>query len=108
VWLWNVFGDALYALERFPEAHEAYLNAARLETRDVRTNLNLGYSNAQLGNYQAALEAIARGLANDRMGIFRERLMEKQLQILTVVQAGQASEQEWLARRASRLASAGK
>jgi tetratricopeptide (TPR) repeat protein len=107
VWLWNVYGDALYALDRFQEAHEAYLKAAQLEPRDVRTNLNLGYSYSHLGNHQAALEAIARGMANDRTGIFRERLVEKQLQILTAVQTRSASEQEWLARRASRLASAG-
>ncbi len=103
VWLWNVYGDALYALERFDEAHGAYLSAAKLEPGDVRTNLNLGYSHGQAGDYAAALEALARGLANDRTGVFRDRLLQKQQQIAGMVQARYAGEQEWLMRRSARL-----
>ena len=105
VWLWNVYGDALYALERFDEAHQAYLSAIKLEPGDVRTNLNLGYSYGQLGDHAAALEALGRGLANDRTGAFRERLLQKQQQIAAMVQARYIAEQEWLARRAARLSS---
>lgn len=101
-WLWNVRGDALYALERFDEAHDAYLKAAKMDPADVRTNLNLAYSHAQLGDNNAALEAIVHGLANDT-GVFRDRLLEKQLQILTALRARQSEEQEWLARRAARI-----
>jgi tetratricopeptide (TPR) repeat protein len=103
VWLWNVYGDALYALERFTDAHEAYLKASRLEPADARTNLNLGYTFAQLGEPQSALEALGRGLAGDRGGLFQERLLRKQQQILASLQARFAEEQEWLARRAARV-----
>jgi len=51
----------------------------------------------------AALAAIARGLACDRAGVFRARLLEKQQQILALVSAKHTGEQEWLARRAARL-----
>ena len=105
VWLWNVHGDALYALGRFPEAHEAYLKAEQMESQDPRTLLNLGYSFAQKGELRAALESIGRGLAHDRGGVFRDRLIEKQQQILAALQSKFAAEQEWLARRAIRLGS---
>jgi tetratricopeptide (TPR) repeat protein len=103
VWLWNVSGDALFALERYVDAHEAYLKASRLEPGDVRTNLNLAYSHAQLGDLQSALEAIARGLLADRGGVFQERLLRKQQELLSAAQARFAEEQEWLARRAARI-----
>jgi hypothetical protein len=103
VWLWNVYGDALYALDRFTDAHDAYRKAEEMEPGDVRTCLNLAYSHAQLGDLSSALEALARGLANDRGGIFRERLLEKQHHILSLIQAGFVAEQEWLARRSARL-----
>jgi tetratricopeptide (TPR) repeat protein len=103
VWLWNVYGDALYALERYGDAHEAYLKASRLEPADARTNLNLGYTFAQLGDLRSALESLGRGLAGDRGGLFQERLVRKQQQILAAQQARFVEEQEWLARRAARM-----
>ena len=104
VWLWNVYGDALYALERYADAHEAYSKGARLEPSDARSNLNLGYTFAQLGDLKSAMEALARGLAGDRGGVFQERLLRKQQQILASLQARFTEEQEWLARRAARIA----
>ena len=105
VWLWNVYGDALYALDRFQEAHQAYRKAEAIEPEDVRTNLNLAYSHSQLGNDVAALQSIGKALAKDRGGLFRERLLEKQQQILVAARAQETAEQEWMARRAARLAS---
>ena len=103
-WLWNVLGDSLFALERYEEAHEAYLQAQRIDPKDVRTNLNLAYSYAEFGQYGEALEAAAAGLAADGAGVYRERLIEKQQQILAGIAGKWRSEQEWLARRASRMA----
>jgi tetratricopeptide (TPR) repeat protein len=104
VWLWNLYGDALYALERFDEAHEVYLKAEKLSPNDVRTALNLGYTYLQLGRPEQALAAIARGLAEDGSGQFRERLLQKQGEILAKLSEQFGRKQEWLSRRASRMA----
>ena len=103
VWLWNLLGDALYALRHFQEAHEIYLKAEALSPNDVRTALNLGYTYWELGRPAEALQALARGLAEDGSGQFRARIMEKQAQILEGVAQRFGREQEWLARRATRL-----
>lgn len=104
VWLWNLLGDALYAMDRFTEAHENYLKAEQLSPNDVRTALNLGYTYWQLGQPAPALQQIARGLAADRSGQFRTRLLEKQQEILAGISEGFGREQEWLARRAAKMA----
>jgi predicted Zn-dependent protease len=104
VWLWNLLGDALYALNKFSEAHEIYLKAERLAPGDVRTALNLGYTYWELGSPAEALQALGRGLAEDGSGQFRERLLDKQAQILAGLSQRFAREQEWLARRAARMA----
>ncbi len=103
VWLWNIYGGALQALERFDEAHQAYLSAFKLDPNDVRTNLSLGCSHAQAGDYPSALEALGRGLANDRTGAFRDRLLQQQQTILASVQACYAAEQDWQARRTASI-----
>jgi tetratricopeptide (TPR) repeat protein len=105
VWLWNLLGDAVYAMDRFAEAHQHYLKAESMEPNDVRTALNLGYSYYELGQPDRALLALARGLAADNTGAYRDRLLEKQQQVLAGVAAQRRNEQEWLARRAARLAS---
>jgi tetratricopeptide (TPR) repeat protein len=104
VWLWNVLGDALFALERYDEAHEAYLTARRMEPGDVRTALNLAYTHTQFAEYGPALASIATGLEHDTTGLFRQRLLEKQQHILTLSSQRAAAEQEWQARRMQRLA----
>ena len=57
-------------LERFTEAHEAYLHAAKLEPGDVRTALNLGYTYAESGQpvkgkFAEAFEATLAEFAKD-------------------------------------------
>jgi tetratricopeptide (TPR) repeat protein len=105
-WLWNALGDCLYCVERFPDAHEAYEQAARIDPADVRTNLNLAYTLAQFGRIPEALQAIARGLAGDTHETFRARLLDKQSQILALCSSRNAGTQERLARRASRMQAA--
>jgi len=102
-WLWNTVGDALYAKEEFEEAHEAYLQGLRIDPNDVRTNLNLAYTFCGFGEYREALNAVARGLAADAAGVFRDRLLEKQQNILATLAARSAAEGEWLNRRTTRL-----
>jgi tetratricopeptide (TPR) repeat protein len=100
-WLWNVLGDGLFCLERFDQAHEAYLQARRISPDDVRTNFNLAYTHFQRGCPDEALEAIAQGLARDFSGVYRERLLGKQQQILTALSGRWLGEQERLLKRAS-------
>lgn len=104
-WLWNVVGDALYATNAFEEAHEAYLQGQRIDPRDVRTHLNLAYTFAGFGEHRAALDALACGLAHDTTGLFRERLLQKQQEVLLLIGARAESESDWLNRRAARLRS---
>jgi tetratricopeptide (TPR) repeat protein len=98
-WLWNVLGDSVYCSERFDDAHEAYLQAARIDPDDPRTNLNLAYTFLQRGEVGLALHAIARGLARDGDATYRERLLEKQQQILATLSARTRAEHERLVKR---------
>jgi tetratricopeptide (TPR) repeat protein len=101
-WLWNVLGDCLYCLERHGDAHEAYLQAQRINPRDPRTMLNLGYTWVYLGNYDEALRAIATGLAADA-GAYRARLLEKQNGIIAAADLRRSLEYERLAQAARRM-----
>jgi tetratricopeptide (TPR) repeat protein len=103
-WLWNVLGDALYCLQRYAEAHEAYLQAERIDPRDGRTNLNLSYTHLQSGNLSSALEVICRGLDADVRGVYRDRLLDKQRQVLAAASDRWAAEQERMIRRNQRFA----
>lgn len=103
VWLWNVLGDCLFGLERFDEAHDAYKQALGLHAQDVRTNLNLSYTYYQNGRFDDALQAVTRALAMDRAGQYREKLLEKQQQILSAITSQWICEQEQLLQRAERL-----
>ncbi len=102
-WLWNILGDCLYCLQRYADAHEAYLQAERIDAKDARTQLNLAYTLFQQGGIEAALVAIARGLAGDSQGLYRSRLIEKQEQILMAAASRWLGEQERLSQRASRF-----
>jgi tetratricopeptide (TPR) repeat protein len=101
--LWNVLGDCLFCLERFEDAHQAYLQAARINPHDPRAQLNLAYTLAQRGDHAQALTAVARGLAYDVQGAYRTRLLEKQQQILLASSTRWLAEQERLASRNLRL-----
>jgi tetratricopeptide (TPR) repeat protein len=104
-WLWNVLGDCLFCREKIEDAHEAFLQAQRIDPDDARTNLNLAYTLAARGAHAEALDAIARGLAQDGRGrgAYRLRLLEKQGQVLAAMSERAAAEQERLAKRAERF-----
>jgi tetratricopeptide (TPR) repeat protein len=105
-WLWNVLGDCLFCLDRFGDAHEAYLEAQRIDRSDVRTNLNLAFTLSHRGDYDDALQAIARALARDGAGHYQSRLLEQQQRILGEVTRRWTERQESLARRAGHLRAA--
>jgi tetratricopeptide (TPR) repeat protein len=102
-WLWNVLGDCLYCLERYDAAHEAYLQAERIDPGDARAQLNLAYTLLQRSQYREALDAIARGLHGDTTGAYRQRLLDKQQQILLSLASQRLQEQERAARRGWRF-----
>jgi len=102
-WVWNVLGDGLYCMGQYNEAHEAYLQAERIDAKDPRTNLNLAYTYYQRGNYEKALDAVSKGLAHDMRSQYRERLLEKQQQTLTAISGKWLSKQEQLMNRTVRL-----
>jgi tetratricopeptide (TPR) repeat protein len=102
-WLWNVLGDGLYCLEQFHQAHEAYLQAERIDAKDTRTQLNLAYTYYQNSQYDKALTSVARGLAHDSRSQYRDRLLEKQQQTLAAISGKWLSKQEQLINRTERL-----
>jgi tetratricopeptide (TPR) repeat protein len=102
-WLWNVLGDGLFCMEKFKEAHEAYLQAERIDEKDPRTNLNLAYTYFQKSQFDNALQAVARGLTHDVAAQYRGRLLEKQQQVLTAISGHWLSRQERLINRSERL-----
>ena len=102
-WLWNILGDCFYYRERLDDAHAAFEQAVRIDPDDPRSNLNLAYTLSARGDQAAALSAIARGLAHDARGVYRQRLLEKQSHVLALIAERAAGEQERLARRAERF-----
>jgi tetratricopeptide (TPR) repeat protein len=102
-WLWNVLGDCLYCLNRHADAHEAYLQAERIDEHDPRAQLNLAYTYQGRGEFDAALESVAAGLASDLRGAYRDKLLERQQQILANVAARAQGERERLGARQLRF-----
>ena len=81
--LWSTLGDALYEFGRTAEASSAYLKALDVNESDVRARYNLAWTCTREKNYPAALEIIAEALALDKTGEYRERLLQKQAEVLT-------------------------
>jgi tetratricopeptide (TPR) repeat protein len=102
-WLWNVMGDCLYCMNRYPDAHEAYLHAAAINARDPRTQLNLAYTYHLRGEFDAALAAIAKGFAADGTAVYRDRLYERLQQTLAAISARTQGERERLLARQARV-----
>jgi tetratricopeptide (TPR) repeat protein len=102
-WLWNVLGDTLYCLERYQDAHEAYVQAARIDPDDARTNLNLAYTHLHFHRHREALDAVAMGLLHDRYGLYRTRLLEKQQGVLSTLSARRESDLDRAMRRVLRF-----
>jgi tetratricopeptide (TPR) repeat protein len=92
--LWNTLGDGLFAFGRTAEAGSAYLRALEINPRDVRARYNLGWVHAHDKDCAAALAVLAEALALDKMGEYRERLLQKQAEVLQLLT--QKSQQEYL------------
>jgi tetratricopeptide (TPR) repeat protein len=97
--LWNTLGDALFALGRAGEARHAFERALRVNPNDAQAHYNLSFVHLQEKDYPRALEAVARGLARDAAGQYREGLLQKQTEILGHLAARHRREQQRLANR---------
>jgi tetratricopeptide (TPR) repeat protein len=93
-WVWNVLGDALWTLERQAEAHIAYERAHSINPDEPRTLLNLAYVYLWRADHTAALGVLARGLASDRSGSYRERLLAMQQNVLSALATAFEHERE--------------
>jgi tetratricopeptide (TPR) repeat protein len=80
--LWNTLGDGLFEYGRTAEARSAYLQALRVNESDVRAHYNLAWVHQRERDYPAALLVLAEALALDRTGEYRERLLQKQQEVL--------------------------
>jgi tetratricopeptide (TPR) repeat protein len=80
--LWNAYGDALFSERHIDDAHRAYLAAQRINPTDLRAKLGLAYTWPEQGAFDSALETVAEALALDRDGLFRERLLSRQQELL--------------------------
>jgi tetratricopeptide (TPR) repeat protein len=92
--LWNALGDALFEFGRTAEARSAYEKALTVNAADVRSRYNLAWVAAREREYPAALGRIAEALALDKTGEYRERLLQKQQEVLA--RLTQRHQQEYL------------
>jgi tetratricopeptide (TPR) repeat protein len=83
--LWNILAGCFFALQRFDEAHEACLQAQKIDPHDATANVSLGYSFIRAGDSRSALQAIARGLQGDVKTRWREQLLQAQKDALAVL-----------------------
>jgi tetratricopeptide (TPR) repeat protein len=79
---WNALGDALFEWGRTEEARTAYEKALAVNGADVRARCNLAYVHTRLNDYPAAMARLAEAFALDKAGEYRERLLQKQQEVL--------------------------
>jgi tetratricopeptide (TPR) repeat protein len=82
--LWNALGDALYEFGRTEEARSAYEKALSVNAADVRARYNLAWVHTRLKDYPQALLRIAEALALDKTGEYRDRLLQKQQEVIAL------------------------
>jgi tetratricopeptide (TPR) repeat protein len=80
--LWNTLGDGLFEWGRTDEARAAYHKALRVNESDVRARYSLAWVYQRQKDYPEALRVLAEALALDWTGEYRERLLQKQAEVL--------------------------
>jgi tetratricopeptide (TPR) repeat protein len=80
--LWNTLGDGLFEYGRTAEAKSAYQKAMSVSASDVRSRYNLAWVHVREKNFPAALDILAKAMALDKTGEYRERLLQKQQEVL--------------------------
>jgi tetratricopeptide (TPR) repeat protein len=97
--LWSLAGDCYFLLQRPKEARAAYERALSVSGDDVRARYGLAYVHASTGDYRVALVCLAEALALDQSGGYKERLLQKQAEILTLLARHNQSRQRGEANR---------
>jgi Tfp pilus assembly protein PilF len=99
--LWNTLADCLYELGRVEESRQAMLHGLEINPDDVRSRYNLAFVHARTGEYADGLKRIAEALALDKAGTYRERLLHKQSELLTLLAHRSQQEYQRMADRVS-------
>lgn len=92
--LWNTLGDGLYEFGRTAEARAAYEKALTVNDSDVRARYNLAWVHTREKDHAAALQMLAEALALDKTGEYRDRILQKQQEVLA--QLTVRNQQEYL------------
>ncbi len=99
--LWNAYGDALYSLGQVERARTAYERALAVNADDVQARYNLAWVFLHHKQHGEALRAIAEGLARDWRGAYRDRLLQKQAEVLADLARRAQQEMQTLMNRVS-------
>jgi tetratricopeptide (TPR) repeat protein len=83
--LWNMLGDCLFYLKRVDDGRLAFERALAINREDVRARFNLAFVHVEAKEYAQALARLAEGLALDRTGVYRDRLLQKQTEVLALL-----------------------
>jgi tetratricopeptide (TPR) repeat protein len=83
--LWNLLGDSLFVLGRVGEARIAFERALAINGDDVRARYNLAFVHVEAREYAQALARLAEALALDRDGALRQELLNKQAEVLSLL-----------------------
>jgi tetratricopeptide (TPR) repeat protein len=90
--LWNAYGDALFSLGQIDRSRDAYERALAVNVDDVQARYNLAWVFLHKKEHSEALRVIAEALARDWRGTFRDRLFQKQAEVLADL--GRRTQQE--------------
>ena len=101
--LWDTAGNCLFCLGRMDEARKAFLRAIKINPNDVRVRFNLARIYALDKQYEASLDEIAKGLAIDRDGAYRQAFLNKHAEVLTHLAQRQTQAARRLRNRIRRL-----
>jgi tetratricopeptide (TPR) repeat protein len=99
--LWNVCGHCLWSLGRIREAQGAYERALQVNPDDVMGRYSLAWVYLHYKEHGEALRLIAEGLARDWRGDYRERLLQKQAEVLADLARRSRQEYQALINRVS-------
>jgi len=80
--MWNTTGDCLVYLNRIDEAERVFLEALRLSPKDAGAEYSLIHILIRRNELESALRLIAKALIDDCTGEYRDRLIQRQAEVL--------------------------